>query len=487
MPSSVFAWNKRTKAEFIAGYLDADGAAVDTKNGYGYQATAVSKQLLLDLQTLLKTFGILSKVAFGTLGGLKEMPGGEYNTKPTWRISISQANSVKLSKIVKFSRLKSFAKRKAVYEIKPRMGKVVSIKALGIEEVVYCCTVPTTHRLQIGVGIMTGQCGEQPLPPNGACLLGSLNLAKYVNGKVRPIQDIAHQFDWELFKKDIDAAVRAFDNVIDSTKYPLREQKIEEQSKRRMGIGVTGMANMLEYLGYSYGTDLYIEAQDSVLAFLRDTAYLSSINLAEVKRPFALWNYEGWNKSGFAQTLPNEIREKAQKTGLRNGLLLSIAPTGTISMCADNVSSGIEPPWSLEHSRDVNMEGSIKEVELSDYAFRKWGVKSKTASEVSAVDHVRVLCAAQHYVDSAVSKTCNVNGALHGVVEEGQVPYSEFKHLYTLAYNGGAKGLTTFNLNGKRNGIIRSKSVGGISEEVASSEGGSCYVDADTGVRTCDA
>jgi ribonucleoside-diphosphate reductase alpha chain len=315
----------------------------------------------------------------------------------------------------------------------------------------------------------TNPCGEQPLPPNGACLLGSMNMPKYISGK---------QIDFDLLDLDVAVTCRAFDNVIDVTRYPMERQREEQQNKRRMGIGVTGMANALEILGHRYASASYIKEQEKILKRIRDTAYRTSIKSADKLGSFPFFDATKWLKSGFAKTLPKDIRAGIKKKGLRNGLLLSIAPTGTISLCADNVSSGIEPPFSLEQDRLIHMPEGQTSVSLVDYAYAEHGIKGKTASSVSAEDHIKVLCSAQKYMDSAVSKTCNVNGAVRGESAKGTVSFDRFKKLYLSAYKNGAKGCTTFNKNGKRFGII--------TEKLDDAGEGGCTIDPETGARTCE-
>lgn len=323
----------------------------------------------------------------------------------------------------------------------------------------------------------TNPCGEQPLPPHGTCLLGSINIVKCLI--TRPLSEVqkgesGYQLDFDRISLYAATACRAFDNVMDCTNYPLPQQRDEQLSKRRMGIGPTGMANALEILGYSYGTKRYIEMQDRVLETIRDAVYRTSIEAAKRLGSFPAFDREEYIKGKFIQTLPEDIRKGIYKHGIRNSHLLSIAPTGTISMCADNVSSGIEPPFALEQSRLINMPDGQRSVQLKDYAYAFHGVKGKTADKVSARAHVNVLCAAQKYIDSSVSKTCNVNGVVEKK-EKGEVTFEEFKNLYLMAYKGGAKGCTTYNLNGKKFGIL---------SEVE--EGAACTIDPETGVRTCD-
>lgn len=325
----------------------------------------------------------------------------------------------------------------------------------------------------------TNPCGEQPLPPYGACLLGSFNLVKYVdNGK----------FNYDLYATDIKHVVRAMDNVIDRTIYPLKEQEDEAKNKRRMGLGVTGLANTGEILGYSYGSEAFIEFTSTVLSVLRDNAYRTSVELAGEKGPFPLFRPE-YGLSNFILTLPQEIQDDIQRHGIRNSHLTSIAPTGTISLVADNISSGIEPPFSLFYDRTIQTESGARVERVNDYAYRK-GVTGRTANELSVRDHLEVLAVAQKYVDSACSKTCNVGD---------DVTYAEFKKVYEDAWEKGIKGITTFRSAGKRYGILnetveeKEETKSKIQEvhtepgETQSQEmAEACYFDPSTGLRSCE-
>ena len=328
----------------------------------------------------------------------------------------------------------------------------------------------------------TNPCGEQPLPPNGACLLGSMNIVRYINqlplALVTPENPTGKELDLDLLRLDVATAVRAFDNVIDCTNYPLPRQREEQQNKRRIGIGVTGMANALEILGHRYASPSYISMQDKILETIRDVAYETSINSARRFGSFPLLDKEKYIDSPFIRVLPDSIRTKILKDGIRNSHLLSIAPTGTISMCADNISSGIEPPYALSAKRLVHMPDGQVEIEIKDYAYAKYSIKGKTADEVTPKQHIKVLCAAQKYVDSAVSKTVNVTGEISGEKRRGHTSFEDFKDLYLQAYKGGAKGCTTFNKNGKKFGIFIDKD---------KDEGTACYVDPETGSKTCEA
>lgn len=350
----------------------------------------------------------------------------------------------------------------------------------------------------------TNPCGEQPLPPHGACLLGSVNIVKYLvpsrqlrviagGTPARPMSGNtsgSFELDLALMKADIEVMVRAFDRVIDITQYPLRVQRREAQRKRRMGIGPTGMANALEIMGYPYGSPEYLVQQGIILEFIRDAAYQSSIKLATERGRFPAFDAKGWLSSGFAKTLPKDTQSDIRKYGLRNGLLLSIAPTGTISQCADNVSSGVEPPFDLEYDRLIEFPDGPKKTVMKDWAFREHRVKGLTAQDVSPYDHIAVLCNAQQFVDSSISKTCNVNGARgedEAAPASNQITFTQFKELYMQAWEGGAKGCTTHNSNGKRSGILTAHTDARPEQSTKPlADADACLIDPITGTRTCD-
>lgn len=314
----------------------------------------------------------------------------------------------------------------------------------------------------------TNPCGEQPLPPHGACLLGSFNLAKYIHSSDA---NKTFSFDWVQFRLDIPPVVRAMDNVVDYASYPLPQQEREAKNKRRMGLGITGLANAAEALGYPYGEAEFLAFEEEVLTVLRDCAYWASVELAVEKGPFPLFDADKYCESQFIKTLPDDLQAAIRKHGIRNSHLTSIAPTGTISYTADNVSSSIEPVIMYEGQRRMKTKAGEVIVDIEDYGVKTFGVHGKTADKVTAQEHVDVLATAASLVDSAVSKTCNVSPSM---------PWDEFKGLYQQAYDRGAKGCTTFNPGGKRLGIFIAKT----KEET--SEGDSCSFDPATGRRSCE-
>ena len=321
--------------------------------------------------------------------------------------------------------------------------------------------------------VATNPCGEQPLPPYGACLLGSFNLTKYI------VEDLQNTFDFTQFKYDIPKVVRAMDNVIDRTIYPLKQQSDEAKDKRRMGLGVTGLANAGEMLGLPYASDEFMDWAEKVFACLRDNCYKASALLAKEKGPFPLYREE-YLKSNFIRSLPQSVKKLIREHGIRNSHLTSIAPTGTISLVADNVSGGIEPVFSHYYDRTIQTFEGPKVERVEDYAYAK-GVEGKTANETTVQEHLSVLLLAQHYVDSACSKTCNVGD---------DVGYEEFKQVYVDAWKGGAKGCTTFRLSGKRYGVLTTveeekKDTAEIQSIQEEDKVEACFVDPQTGIREC--
>jgi ribonucleoside-diphosphate reductase alpha chain len=219
------------------------------------------------------------------------------------------------------------------------------------------------------------------------------------------------------------------------------------------------------------------------MGVIRDVAYTTSVELALEKGPFPLFS-QAYLGSDFAKSLPDNIRDLISKHGIRNSHLLSVAPTGTISLSADNVSSGIEPVFSHYYDRTIQTFDGPKVERVEDYGYRVFGVKGKTADELSVFDHVKVLNVASRYVDSACSKTCNTGD---------DVTWEEFKKVYMDAYDGGASGCTTFRAAGKRYGILNASNSEDVAEEPVVEEtqdyveeGGACYYDPSTGLRQCE-
>lgn len=293
----------------------------------------------------------------------------------------------------------------------------------------------------------TNPCAEQPLPPYGCCDLGSINLTLFVRD---PFTDHA-RFDFEAFGKVVDVAVRMLDNVLDVTHWPLPEQQREAMSKRRVGLGFTGLGDALIMLGKRYDTEEARLTASEISRYLRDRAYTASVELAKERGAFPLFNPDLYLTGGnFASRLPAELKALIRKHGIRNSHLLSIAPTGTISLAfADNASNGIEPPFSYTYTRRKRMaDGTFKEYSVEDHAWRLYKHLGGdvehlppafvTALEISAKAHAAMVAAVAPYIDTSISKTVNV---------AEDYPYEDFQDLYTFAWKSGLKGLATYRPN----------------------------------------
>lgn len=304
----------------------------------------------------------------------------------------------------------------------------------------YCETITTTN-----------PCGEQPLPPYGACLLGSINLARLVE---YPFGENA-RMDISQLENLVATAVRMMDNVIEVSQFPLEVQKLEALNKRRIGLGVTGLADALLMVGLRYGSDEAVEKTEEWMKLIARSSYKASINLAKEKGAFSLFDPEKLTASGNMKQMDDDIKQAVRKFGIRNALLTSIAPTGTISLYAGNVSSGIEPVFAYSYTRKVlQNDGSHIEEEVVDYAVQMWRDKFGnaqlpdyfvSAQNLTPSDHVKMQAAAQKWVDSSISKTINC---------PEDISFDDFKEVYMQAYDTGCKGCTTYRPNDVTGSIL---------------------------------
>jgi len=293
----------------------------------------------------------------------------------------------------------------------------------------------------------TNPCAEQPLPPYGCCCLGSVDLTRFVRAPF----STAAAFDFEAFARVVEVAVRMLDDVLEVTAWPLEAQFREAMAKRRVGLGFTGLGDALIMLRLHYDSDAARAMAARIATAMRDRAYLASVELAKERGAFPLFNADLYlSGTSFAARLPEEIKAQIRAHGLRNSHLLSIAPTGTISLAfADNASNGIEPPFSWTYTRKKRMpDGSLQEFPVEDHAWRRYRAAGGdmehlppyfvTALELSAAAHEKMVAAVAPYVDTSISKTVNV---------PEDYPYEEFKDLYLAAWKSGLKGLATYRPN----------------------------------------
>ncbi|UWQ92570.1 adenosylcobalamin-dependent ribonucleoside-diphosphate reductase [Rhodobacteraceae bacterium M382] len=290
----------------------------------------------------------------------------------------------------------------------------------------------------------TNPCGEQPLPPYGACLLGSINMARLVSN---PFETGA-ALDETAMQELVATAVRMMDNVVDASKFPLEAQALEAHNKRRIGLGVTGLADALLMMGLRYGSDAAARQTEGWLKAIARAAYLASVDLAKEKGAFPLFDAEPYLNSGTMQAMDSDVRDAIRENGIRNALLTSIAPTGTISLYAGNVSSGIEPVFAYAYTRKVlQKDGSRTEEEVVDYAVQMWRDKFGdkelpdyfvNAQTLAPTAHVKMQAAAQKWIDSSISKTINC---------PEDISFDDFKDVYMQAWDQGCKGCTTYRPN----------------------------------------
>jgi ribonucleoside-diphosphate reductase alpha chain len=308
----------------------------------------------------------------------------------------------------------------------------------------------------------TNPCGEQPLPPYGACLLGSINLAALVKN---PFEPDAYLDEDELARL-VPLAVRMMDNVIDVSRFPLPQQTHEAKAKRRIGLGVTGLADALIMCGLRYGSAPAVATTERWMRRIERESYLASVALAAEKGPFPLFDREKYLAGETIRGLDEDVRAAIAEHGIRNALLTSIAPTGTISIFADNVSSGLEPVFSFRYTRHVLMpDGSRREEEVSDYAYRLFRrLKGELtplpdyfvdAQSLAPSDHVIMQAAVQKYIDSSISKTINL---------PVDISFDAFKDVYLQAYELGCKGCTTYRPNDITGAVLTVKTEENVRE-----------------------
>ncbi len=297
----------------------------------------------------------------------------------------------------------------------------------------------------------TNPCGEQPLPPYGACLLGSINLPTLVSGAFRP----GAALDVKALDDLVRIAVRMMDNTVDASRFPLPQQEDEARAKRRIGLGVTGLADALLMVGLRYGSTEAAAQTEAWMHAIARAAYLASVGLAQEKGAFPLFEAEPYLATGNMLAMDEDVRGLIAKHGIRNALLTSVAPTGTISLYAGNVSSGIEPVFAYAYTRKVlQKDGSRTEEEVVDFAVRLWRETHGDAAlpdyfvnaqTLPPLDHVRMQAAAQKWIDSSISKTINC---------PEDISFDAFQEVYMAAWDQGCKGCTTYRPNAVTGSVL---------------------------------
>jgi ribonucleoside-diphosphate reductase alpha chain len=452
---------------FLRGLFDADGTVI------GSQAKGVSVRLAqsnldtLDaVQRMLLRLGIASRIyANRRPAGVRRLPDGrggtaEYACSADHELVIARENLARFAEVIGFSDTAKAARLATLTASYRRqlnrerfVAEVAEIVTDGDAEV-FDVQVPDINAFDAN-GLYVHNCGEQPLPPYGACLLGSVNLPMLVT---QPFEEAA-ALDMGALDRMVRIAVRMMDNAIDVSRFPLPQQLHEAQAKRRIGLGVTGLADALIMCRARYGSTQAVALTETWMKAVSRAAYLASAELAAEKGAFPLYDAERYLAGETVKELDEDVRAAIAKHGIRNSLLTSIAPTGTISLFADNVSSGLEPVFSFKYTRNVLMpDGSRASEEVTDHAYRLFRrLKGETTSlpdyfvdaqTLTPADHVVMQAAVQKYVDSSISKTINCPADLK---------FEAFKDVYLQAYELGCKGCTTYRPNEVTGAVLEVK------------------------------
>jgi ribonucleoside-diphosphate reductase alpha chain len=415
-------------------------------------------QLLKDVQVLLANFGVFGRVRLRRQATVKAMPDGkggqaDYACQSQYELIVDGESREQFMREIGFlldyktARYRDWVAGKVLRKTQRFASRIATIVSAGQEAVFD--TTQADHNTVIFNGLVTGQCGEQPLPPYGCCDLGPVILPRFVR---HPFGfGGLPSFDFEAFEAAVALQVRALDNVLDVTFWPLPQQREESAAKRRIGVGFTGMGNALAMLCVRYDRAEGRALAAQIAERMRDAAYTASVALAQEKGAFPKFDADGYLAEGtFASRLPEALRSAIRTHGIRNSHLLSIAPTGTVSLAfADNASNGIEPPFSWMYRRKKReADGSTTDYAVEDHAWRLYrelgGDMAQlpeyfvNALEMPATDHLAMMEAVQPFVDTAISKTVNV---------PADYPYDDFKGLYQQAWRAQLKGLATYRPN----------------------------------------
>ena len=444
---------------FLRGLFDTDGSVQGSQDkGISVRLAQSDLETLECAQRMLLRLGIVATIyAERRSAGFKMLPDGrggarEYPIRAQHELVIANDNLIRFADIVGFADCEKRARldrslgayrRNANRE---RFWVTVDDVAEVGSAPVFDVQVQDVHAFDAN-GFYVHNCGEQALPSYGCCCLGSINLTRFVRD---PFADSA-SFDFDGFGEVVGVAIRALDNVLDVTLWPLAEQQIEAQNKRRIGLGFTGLGNALTMMNLRYDTEPAREMASRISSAMRDTAYEASVELAKEKGRFPLFDAPRYLASPHcASRLPEPLQSKIRQHGVRNSHLLSIAPTGTISLAfAGNASGGIEPTFAWTYVRKKRMhDGTRQDYTVEDYAFRLYKHMGGDpadlppafvgALEMRAIDHMLMIAAVQPYVDAAVSKTVNV---------PEDYPFDDFRDLYLQAWKAGLKGITTYRPN----------------------------------------
>jgi ribonucleoside-diphosphate reductase alpha chain len=455
---------------FLRGLFDADGSVQGTQlKGVSVRLAQSDYSLLQAVQRMLLRLGIVGRIHRDRRpSGASLLPDGKgglrsYQTRAQHELLIAGDNVAVYAERIGFADSEKSDRLAALLSSYQRtlnrerfVATVESLDEDGVEPV-FDCQIPGVHAFDAN-GFLVHNCGEQPLPPYGTCLLGSINLASLVENPF----ELDAGIDGERLAELTATAVRMMDNVVEVSGYPLPEHEAEARAKRRIGLGVTGLADALILCGARYGGREAVRLTEQWMRIIQRAAYLASAHLAREKGAFPLFDRDKYLAGETVAALDEDVRAAIATHGIRNALLTSVAPTGTISLFAHNVSSGLEPVFSFRYVRHVLMpDGSRREEEVSDHAYRLFRkLKGEgaplpeyfvDAQALTPNDHLVMQAAVQAYIDSSISKTINC--------PEG-ISFDDFKDIYLKAYELGCKGCTTYRPNEITGAVLEVKDKG---------------------------
>ncbi|MGM9483343.1 LAGLIDADG family homing endonuclease [Roseateles sp. NT4] len=461
VPEVIWQGSEDCMRGYLRGLFQTDGTVnvSSFSQSCSVRLSSIHRRLLQDVQVLLANFGVFSRIHERRQGGERSLPDGhggrrDYVCQTLHELIIDgESREVFMREVgfllpAKREKYEAWVQDKALLKSQRFAAKITSIEAAGMEPVYD--TTQSDGNTVIFNGLVTGQCAEQPLPPYGCCCLGSIDLTRFVRDpfSAKPV------FDEAGFAEVVAVATRMLDNVLDVTPWPLPAQAQEASNKRRVGLGFTGLGDALVMLNLRYDTQEARDMASHISEVMRDASYSASSDLAAERGSFPLFNADLYLSGGsFASRLPQGLKDKIRSQGLRNSHLLSIAPTGTISLAfADNASNGIEPAFSWTYTRKKRLPqtegGGFKEYQVEDHAWRLYrhlfGTDAPlseafvTALELSAADHASMVAAVAPYIDTSISKTVNV---------PADYPYEDFQDLYIQAWQSKLKGLATYRPN----------------------------------------
>ena len=472
VPEVVWRGSEACMRGYLQGLFQTDGTVnvSSQSQSCSVRLSSSHRPLLLDVQVLLANFGVFSRIHERRQAGPRNLPDGQggqrdYLCQTQHELIIDGESREAFMREIGFlvlakrEKYEAWVAGKALVKTQRFAATITSIEPAGVEPV-YDTTQPDGNTV-IFNGLVTGQCGEQPLPPYGCCDLGPVILTRFVRHPFGFAGKPA--FDFDAFARSVTTQVRALDNVLDVTFWPLPQQQAESSAKRRIGVGFTGLGNTLTMLCLRYDASQGREMAVRIAVCMRDAAYAASVALAKEKGAFPKFDAEGYLAPGtFASRLPAELQQTIRLHGIRNSHLLSIAPTGTVSLAfADNASNGIEPAFSWMYKRKKReSDCSTTEYAVEDHAWRLYrelgGDVDKlpdyfvSALDMSATGHIAMMEAVQPFVDTAISKTVNV---------PADCAYADFKDLYLQAWQARLKGLATYRPNAVLGSVLETHAI----------------------------